>query len=197
MLRRAGRGQEATELVAGTRALDPLDWWSAHLEGGAAAARCNTQTALDLSLDYADAGRLGGWQRCGRHDKLAGWLLACKSSLGRSASACRGALYAARVTWAPQLAPHAPTHYLSPPPPAPVAGLYQVALELLGPHTEAPSPGTAPLLHYYRAYFHHQMGQAQEEAECLGAAAAAPPDYCFPARLQEFAILQHAVEQAP
>jgi tetratricopeptide (TPR) repeat protein len=39
--------------------------------------------------------------------------------------------------------------------------------------------------------------QAEEERSALAAAAAAPSDYVFPARLQEIAILQHAVEQAP
>lgn len=56
VLRQVGRGEEAAELLRGTRALDPLDWWAAHLEGGQAALRCDTQTALDLSLDYAGAG---------------------------------------------------------------------------------------------------------------------------------------------
>ena len=59
VLRREGRAAEAEQLVAGTRALDPLDWWSAHLEGGAAALRCDTQAALDVALDYADAGTEG------------------------------------------------------------------------------------------------------------------------------------------
>lgn len=84
VLRRAGKAAEAAELVAGSRQLDPLDWWSAHLaacggiggssgdsggedghaEGGAGAGAgsaskglgCDTQTALDVALDFADAG---------------------------------------------------------------------------------------------------------------------------------------------
>lgn len=90
VLRRAGKAAEAEELVAGSRAMDPLDWWSAHLAGaggssssgsssvaedgsadagggsssgneggGGSAAKglgCDTQTALDLALDYAEAG---------------------------------------------------------------------------------------------------------------------------------------------
>ena len=75
VLRRAGKAAEAAELVAGSRVLDPLDWWSAHLaassgggggggtEGEVGAAGisaerlgCDTQTALDVALDYADAG---------------------------------------------------------------------------------------------------------------------------------------------
>lgn len=39
--------------------------------------------------------------------------------------------------------------------------------------------------------------QEEQARECLAAAAAAPPDYVFPARPQELAILQHAVDAAP
>ncbi|KAL4858553.1 hypothetical protein ACK3TF_001510 [Chlorella vulgaris] len=131
VLRQVGRGEEAAELLRGTRALDPLDWWAAHLEGGQAALRCDTQTALDLSLDYAGA------------------------------------------------------------------GLYAEALSVLEAHPADPSPGTAPLVHYFQAYFHFQLGQGEEEQQCLAAAAAAPPLYVFPARLEELTILQHAVERAP
>lgn len=83
VLRRTGRAAEAEELVAGSRDLDPLDWWSAHLAasssgsggedgtavggnssgggggssgGSAGGLGCDTQTALDVALDYADAG---------------------------------------------------------------------------------------------------------------------------------------------
>lgn len=133
VLRRAGRVEEASGLIAGTRALDPLDWWAVHLEGGCGALRCDTQTALDLALDYGDA------------------------------------------------------------------GLFGEALEVLQAQEQAgsPSPGTAPLLLYYQAYMHHQLGQTKDEARCLAAAAAAPPEYCFPSRLQELRILQHAADAAP
>ncbi|PRW32971.1 TPR repeat-containing isoform B [Chlorella sorokiniana] len=161
VLRRAGKAAEADELVLGSRALDPLDWWSAHLaasgsgsgaaEDGTAAAGggggnraggdedgsaatglgCGTQTALDVALDYADA------------------------------------------------------------------GLYSEALDVLEPHVASPQPGTAPLLHHYQAYFRHRLGQEKKVCEALAAGAAAPSDYVFPARLQELAILQFAVDQSP
>lgn len=83
----ARKDAEAEELVAGSRALDPLDWWSAHLAAGSGdggggggdddgedgsadagsrtgtssatnALGCDTQTALDVALDFADAGGL-------------------------------------------------------------------------------------------------------------------------------------------
>lgn len=32
---------------------------------------------------------------------------------------------------------------------------------MLQPHTASPQAGTAPLVHYYQAYFHHQLGQVR------------------------------------
>ena len=54
ILRHLKREAEATALLRATLALDPLDWWAHHLNGGV--LRCNTQTRLDLALDYARAG---------------------------------------------------------------------------------------------------------------------------------------------
>src|SRR5690606_28496468 len=54
VLRRLGRSAEAEPALAATRALDPLDWWSRHLSGESLA--CDTQTRLDLALDFARAG---------------------------------------------------------------------------------------------------------------------------------------------
>lgn len=66
VLRRSGEEGEAAGVVAATRQLDPLDWWTAHLEGGGAALTCDTQTALDVALDYAGAGGEQGRERCSR-----------------------------------------------------------------------------------------------------------------------------------
>jgi fatty acid desaturase len=51
--------------------------------------------------------------------------------------------------------------------------------------------------HHRRTRILHRPAQGEEEQQCLAAAAAAPPLYVFPARLEELAILQHAVERAP
>lgn len=54
VLRKLGRLAEADAwLEAGLR-LDPLDWWARHLAGDTLA--CDTQTRLDIALDYARAG---------------------------------------------------------------------------------------------------------------------------------------------
>jgi tetratricopeptide (TPR) repeat protein len=54
VLRKLGRDHEAERQLEATRALDPLDWWSRSLAGKAIAA--DTQTRLDLALDFARAG---------------------------------------------------------------------------------------------------------------------------------------------
>ena len=95
------------------------------------------------------------------------------------------------------------------------AGLFQEALAVLdetrvGPPTRAPaaakappvdlpdgSLGTAPLVHYYRAWLAHLRGDRRAERRSLAAAAKAPPDFCFPARLEEIAILEHAIAARP
>lgn len=54
VLRRLGRDEEAARQLAATRALDPLDHWSRHLAGESFVG--DTQTRLDLALDFARAG---------------------------------------------------------------------------------------------------------------------------------------------
>ena len=54
VLRRLGRPSEADACLGETLAMDPLDWWARHLRGDELA--CDTQTRLDLALDYAGAG---------------------------------------------------------------------------------------------------------------------------------------------
>src|SRR5690606_4119366 len=54
MLRRLGRTEEAAELLADTRGLDPLHWWSLDLAGEP--LTCDAQTCLDVALEY---GRVG------------------------------------------------------------------------------------------------------------------------------------------
>jgi tetratricopeptide (TPR) repeat protein len=67
------------------------------------------------------------------------------------------------------------------------------------PHVDLPdaSLGCEPLLHYYRAWIGHLSGDKTAERRSLLAAAKANPDYCFPARLEEIAILRHAIGANP
>jgi tetratricopeptide (TPR) repeat protein len=59
------------------------------------------------------------------------------------------------------------------------------------------SLGTAPLVHYYRAWLAHALNDPRAEHRHLAAAAKAPADYCFPARLEEIAIFQQAMAANP
>lgn len=59
------------------------------------------------------------------------------------------------------------------------------------------SLGTAPLLYYYRAWLCHRLGRKTAAQRHLTAATRAKSDYCFPARLEEIAILNHAMQANP
>ncbi len=54
VLRELGRDAEAAAALAETLALDPLDVWARQLRGDEAG--CDTQTRIDVALDYARAG---------------------------------------------------------------------------------------------------------------------------------------------
>jgi tetratricopeptide (TPR) repeat protein len=49
------------------------------------------------------------------------------------------------------------------------------------------------LVEYYRAYFYQQTGEPKKARLAARRAEAAKPDYCFPARLDEIAILRSAI----
>ena len=73
------------------------------------------------------------------------------------------------------------------------AGLYEDALRALDGAVAEPISGAAPLVHYYKAHFARNMGD-EGTARIYGKQARdASPDYCFPARLEEIAILREAI----
>lgn len=84
------------------------------------------------------------------------------------------------------------------------AGFHREAIALLeagqrdGPRTRDPRElGTAPLVHYYLGWLQEQLAAAPAALAHFRAAAAAPPDYCFPSRLEEIAILETAMRLHP
>jgi len=77
------------------------------------------------------------------------------------------------------------------------AGFYQDAYGLLEPAAAAPTPGTAPLVSYYLAWLSGLLGNETTAASHAQEAAEACPDYCFPARLEEIAILENAIRLNP
>ncbi len=77
------------------------------------------------------------------------------------------------------------------------AGLLEEALVLLDGARPGRHDGTAPLLGYYRAWLWGRLGDWRAARRALAAASAASPDYCFPARLEEIAILEGAIAANP
>jgi tetratricopeptide (TPR) repeat protein len=83
------------------------------------------------------------------------------------------------------------------------AGLYKEAIVLL--KSLAPqdrdlpdqSLGAAPLVHYTLAWLCGRANDPASASAHLAAAAACPPDYCFPARLEEIIVLESALRAQP
>lgn len=72
------------------------------------------------------------------------------------------------------------------------AGLFDDAIRVF----EA-SPKPDPMLIYFLAGCHLQKGDALQALEAFKRAAALPPDYCFPHRLESVPVLQSAMEVNP
>ncbi len=86
------------------------------------------------------------------------------------------------------------------------AGLLRDALTVLSSPGHRPpaaidlpdaSLGTDPLMHYYQAWICRDLDLRREERDHLQAATKSNPDYCFPARLEEIAILRYAMAANP
>jgi tetratricopeptide (TPR) repeat protein len=76
------------------------------------------------------------------------------------------------------------------------AGLLQEADDLLAGLPDRPD-GAHPMVLYARGAFAHRQGRDKDGLALSRRAAQSPPDYCFPARLQEMGILHHALETNP
>jgi tetratricopeptide (TPR) repeat protein len=76
-------------------------------------------------------------------------------------------------------------------------GFYEEAVSLLRSADLSRRDGSAPIILYAMADFCVQMGDARTSAEIYQRAAQAPPDYCFPSRLEELVILERAIAVNP
>lgn len=76
------------------------------------------------------------------------------------------------------------------------AGLYGEAIELLEWAVET-GAGSYPLVWYALGYYHSRYGDAAEAKKMYTKAFSLSPDRCFPNRLEEVVILQHAVAVNP
>jgi len=83
------------------------------------------------------------------------------------------------------------------------AGFFPAAIELLNHAAARPgdlpdqSLGARPLVHYTLGWLHEKTGALKPAQASLRAAATLPPDYCFPSRLEEIAILETAMRLMP
>ena len=77
------------------------------------------------------------------------------------------------------------------------AGLYLEAVELLGRTDRTARDGSVPILLYALGHIHQQLGNTAAANRIYAEASIAPPDYCFPKRLEEFVVLQEVVSSHP
>lgn len=69
-------------------------------------------------------------------------------------------------------------------------GAYEEALEILGACTKK-----YPMLYYYGAYYADCLGQEEKVSDLLKKAENALPDYCFPNKPEDIAVLRFAIEK--
>ncbi len=77
------------------------------------------------------------------------------------------------------------------------AGLWEEASDVLSRQIVDTAETVNPMLLYALGYFAHQMGEDEKALKLFQRASAMPPDYCFPARLEEMVILEYAWELLP
>ena len=165
VLQRLGRETEADALLWQTMALDPLDGWARHLLGKV--LTCDTQTLLDIALDYA---------RAGFYAEAIELLNA------------HGAQVSARFNGNPA---EDLEESVSP-------RKHGRRNRLKSTHPDDPrNLGTAPLVHYYLGWLRTRLGDEVPALAEFKQATALPPDYCFPSRLEEIAILESAIAANP
>lgn len=73
------------------------------------------------------------------------------------------------------------------------AGAYAEALDWL----EAVTDTGHPLVHYYRAYYYHLLGDADAGGADLDRGASLSPDRIFPNRLEDIVVLQFVISRRP
>jgi len=79
------------------------------------------------------------------------------------------------------------------------SGLWTDAIDILSnPDLTSSGPeGSYPMKLYYLGYFWLQTGNKEKALEYFKQAAAMPPDYCFPFRLESINILETAIKMVP
>ena len=76
------------------------------------------------------------------------------------------------------------------------AGLYEEAVRLLGIYAEV-KQDVYPMVYYYMGYFSLQLSLHDQSKIFFERAAAMKPDYCFPHRIEDVAVLEAAMDTRP
>jgi tetratricopeptide (TPR) repeat protein len=174
VLRKLGQTAEATLLLQATRRLDRLDWWARHLEGEKIA--CDLQTQLDLAHDYARAGFYAE----------AIELLSAVADPRKVGRVCPQTATPSHARFG-ALGTDAP--YLS--------ELKDVSARISRHPLPTQDLGAWPLVHYALGWLEQKRGNKTQASRHFQHAAALAPDYCFPARLEEIAILEAVIRANP
>jgi tetratricopeptide (TPR) repeat protein len=182
VLRKVGQASEAAALLNETLRLDPLDWWARNLDSQR--LTCDLQTHLDIAHDYARAG-----------------------------------LYAEAIELLVTAA--APVAQVSEPAVSPISNRQRAQKD--GPlrlveasaggkgcdtagfekcvtaehHLPTLDLGALPMIHYTLGWLEGRRRNHSQALTHFQHAAKLPPDYCFPARLEELGVLETAMRVHP
>jgi tetratricopeptide (TPR) repeat protein len=77
------------------------------------------------------------------------------------------------------------------------SGLLEEAIAVLRTADLARCDGSVPMVLYTLTCCQRQLGKTEEAAQTYAKAAAAPPDYCFPSRIEELLVLEAAIAAHP
>ncbi len=170
VLRKLGRVDEAASVLRQTRQLDPLDWWARHIAGEHLG--CDLQVCLDLAHDYA---------RAGFFDEA---IQALQQSAARYCPGVGNRKFASG------------NRYEARPQRANGEQRFETGSSRIGDLPDQ-SWGAMPLVAYTLGWLELKRGNRAAARDYFKTASGLPADYCFPARLEEIAILQAAINANP
>ncbi len=76
-------------------------------------------------------------------------------------------------------------------------GRHETSIALLNAADASADDGSVPLVYYTLGYLQRRASRNEEAHQAWQRAAAAPPDYCFPHRLEEMLVLQTTIQAVP
>lgn len=77
------------------------------------------------------------------------------------------------------------------------SGVWSDAKDILGGAAESPDAGCGPLVHYFLGYANDATGDAAAANQHYSRARSIAADYCFPSRLEDAIVLDHAIQRDP